>query len=233
MRTRLTRLAGEFSVIVVSVLVALAADGWWEEQGREERAQATADLLLVDLAADSAAFARLARFPLAHDSLRAIIWATPPEADLPSDSVVTLLRRLVIMAPYAPTRAAFESLVASDGVRFVGGDSLQVEIVQYYERFQADVTWWYGWFTEENRVLYDLLREVQVPAPSSVEEGMQPWTRVPQRLASSWPGVRGNEVLMSQLWYNQIYEQNLGDMVARAVEANASLVSALRRARAE
>ena len=54
----LRRIVGEFSIVFLGVLLALAADGFRESRAESAEARASLELLLSDLAADSADFSR-------------------------------------------------------------------------------------------------------------------------------------------------------------------------------
>jgi len=215
--------AGQFALIVVGVMVALAGDNWVQEREEADRAEAALALLADDLRADSERLARLAPFPLRHDSLRAIVWSTPPDAQISQDSVLVLFRRLILAQPYEPPRAAYESLLASDGLRYIPDEALRGEIVRYYEESQAQLVLWYDLWSQLNLDFFKLTRFVQTPAPTSIDEGLEGWLRVPKRLVREWPAIRRDDELMGQLWLVSIYSRLYGDQLDRVVEANQDL----------
>lgn len=219
---------GEFGMIVLGVMVALGADSYMDSRDEAERARASLSLLVEDLVSDSSRMQDIAYYPPAHDSVRAILWSTPSSAALPDDSVLVLLGRLFIMPDFAPSRTTYESLVASDGIRYLGDAAFRAQLVRYYQEHQVDVAQWYDWWSREYIVMADLLREVQTPGPADFDEAMRRWTRVPQRLTKSWREIRSDDILMSQLWQVDTYEQNLAARISDALESNAALVEQVR-----
>lgn len=225
---RIARLASEFVVIVVGVLVALAADSWIQSAEDRGRARAGLALLVEDLVMDSTRIEEIMPYPPRHDSIRAVLWSTPGDAAISEDSVLVLFSRILPMPDFLPSRSTYESLVATDGIRYLGDAQLRADLIRYYEERQADVLHWHGWYIQEWVAMTDMMRESQTPAPADFEEGMRPWDAVPQRLTTSWREIRQNDAFMSQLWNVAIVEQILRSNIEDGLNANRELLSRVR-----
>lgn len=128
------RLAADFVIIVVGVLVALGVDAAWE--AREERVRkaaylgqlradlsATADTLVEMIKVDSVARERADRALEALNSTR-----LPP-----SDSLATwILAATSSSASFYPTMGTVTALVESGELSLVGDESLRREILRYH-----------------------------------------------------------------------------------------------------
>ena len=225
---RVVRLLGEFFVIVIGVMVALAADSWMKSAEEAERVQAALTLLVEDLVTDSTRMEELVPYPPRHDSIRATLWSTPSDAAMAEDSVLVLFRRLLGGQDFQASRSTYESLVATDGIRFLDDAQLRADLMQYYEERQVDVVHWQGWYVQMWVALSEMIREYQTPAPADFEEGLRHWSQVPQRLTTSWREIRQDEVFMSQLWLAAIYEQALRQTVEAGLQANIELLAQVR-----
>ncbi len=214
---------GEFGIVVVGVLAALAADSWLAEQDEIERSRSAVALLVADLETDSMRMAQVARFALPHDSVSATIFATPREADLPSDSVARLLLRLMSGGAFVATNSTYEALIQTDGVRHIGGSDLQFAIVRYYREQQAEVTSWHNQWSVRYDRFQELVGRHISPAPNSFEEGMEPWNTIPLRVTTSWDELRSDSELMTQIWAVGAYEEVLGRVIRDAQAANTNL----------
>ena len=228
---KLLRALGEFSIIVVGVLVALAADSWLTDREDAERSRAAIALLIADLETDSIRMAQVAGGAPPHDTVSATMFSTAPEAALTADSVVLLFRRLSIGSDFVASRSAYESLSQTDGIRHIGSPELQSQIVHYYRELQADVANWYGmWGVRYDRYLQLMGRHL-APAVGSFEDGMVSWTAIPIEVTTSWAEIRGDSELMSQIWGMGAYEQNLNLMIRDAQVANQDLRRSLAEVR--
>ena len=126
------RLSAEGSVIVVSILLALGGQAWWE--GRQERRQE--DEYLVALRAEldqglamlPAAVAEVDDVLHAHESLIAQFGATNLA---PSDSLIYWLSQLSYPTGFTPPRAVLEDLVSSGGIRLITSDRLRLAVADY------------------------------------------------------------------------------------------------------
>jgi hypothetical protein len=218
------KLAGEFSVIVVGVLTALAADSWMEMRDEAARVRAAIPLLIRDLEADSVRMSATARFVLPHDTVFATLMMTPPEADLPVDSVAGLVQRLWQgSGDFSPSRSIYESLLQTDGVRHIGHLELQAALAGYYQEGQADVSLWSDHYIEQVTRLIDLSGRHVVMTPSTLEEGLRVQRAIPKTLGTSWSDVRKDDEFMWQIGVMNTFEEVLGSKIAAAQEVNAGL----------
>ena len=208
-------------------MVALAGDSWLESRNEGDRARSALALLERELVVDSAQLDRERRHA-GHDTVRATIWTTPADAEIPPDSASRLFVRLLLGSSYQPSRAAFESLVASDGIRYLGDAQFQSDLTAYYGERQPRLAQWFEWWGEHYMELLHKLRPHLSPAPTSIEEGMLSWAQIPLEVTTSWRQMRSDEELMSQIWNASIYQQNYQRFERRAREANAELLAQVR-----
>lgn len=87
---------------------------------------------------------------------------------------------------------------------------------------------WHGWYIQVWVAMSEVMQQYQTPAPADFEEGLRHWSRVPQRLTTSWREIRQDDVFMSQLWTVAIYEQGLRSVIKEGLEANIELLARVR-----
>ena len=149
------RLAAEFVVIVVGVLVALAADSWW--QSRQDRAAEDRALrsLLADFEAASAALERqVAAVDSAAVAAEALLGLVSPEADLgQADSLAQLLPRIIRRPTFHPPTGTLNELLGSGTLSLIQNDSLRAKLASFHSQLEGlTVTQEYG-----SRVVFDQL----------------------------------------------------------------------------
>ena len=134
--------SGEFAVIVVGLLVALAVDGWW--QGRDDRLRESAYLVAVvaELQSHVASLeSSLAGNDTAHVALeRARLIRRDGQ---PSDSARAFISGLVgalgfLVIPDVST-AVFDDLVSSGNIRLIRDDILRSKVVQTYSSIETNL----------------------------------------------------------------------------------------------
>lgn len=136
------RLLGEFLVIVVGVLVALAVDAWRGDQAEAQLARQHLQALLVDLTEDSMMLSRMDDGLVAKrealNSLRAVAWSDLPASP---DSVARLLSPSAMYGWKMPEAqsAAYEELKNTGGLRLINDADLRSAIVGYYESWQHQI----------------------------------------------------------------------------------------------
>ena len=199
-----------FGVIVVGVMTALAGDAWLEARGGRARAEALIPLLQEDLTADSASAARIVQTRSLHDSIYAAIWATPAEAILPQDSVISLLVGVLTTYPFGANRTAFDALTDTDGLRYLEAGKLAPPLLRYYQR-QESVVLWASRATQQYDVVMQLVGKYVTPRPANLEDGLAEWTGVPLGLTGTWTEIRQDEALMTALWYRAAMEGVFSD----------------------
>jgi len=182
--TALGRAVAEFTVVVLSILVAFGLDAWWD--GRREAAQE--QVLLAGLQGDFEA--NLQQLNAREETQELILRATdvlpagpvtPRGSDLPPDSVARLLGVIAFNPTFDPTDGTLGALWATGGLGVIRLDSLRVELARWpgqvanYKEAESDV----------DRLTHVVLREqlarlIAYPRGSS---GRAPF----QELESSWP----------------------------------------------
>lgn len=142
-RSRSIRLLSEALVIFAGVGLALVADDWRETRGDREEAARSLELIERDLVRDSAQIEE-ARTEVAAD-LVATGWLlghwTQPGAA--TDSILVHLGELRASARPAFSRAGFEGLRASNGLRLLRSGELRDSLLQYYEVTQPQFAEYY------------------------------------------------------------------------------------------
>lgn len=138
LRSRVIKMAAEFLVIVVGVLVALAVDEWSSSVQDEELEREYLEALAIDLGEDSVAYAA-ALAPNVEEALTALDAIVPVArgaAAVPSDTVAFL--RLMWESTFSVTqfeerRTTFEELLATGNLSLIRSAELRASIVSYYE----------------------------------------------------------------------------------------------------
>ena len=146
--SRWARLAAEALVIFAGVGLALLADDWRETRGEREEAARSLELIERDLARDSVQVARA--IELTEEDAGAAQWllARWSRRAVDSDSVLPKVLELRNGARPAFSRAGFEGLRASNGIRLLGSGELRDSLLHYYEvtqprfvEYYFDVVW--------------------------------------------------------------------------------------------
>ena len=219
-----SRLAAEFTVIVVGVLVALAADDW--RQGAEEResAEAATALLIEDLRRDSVELARVVGYrPGTRPHMGRLLMYTD-RSDFPRDSAEFAMRRLLLSTPYNPVRSTFDLLIDQDRLRHIGDLGIQSGIVRYYDEYQDRVVMWSALYRRAFGLYGDAYAQYMSPMAESVEQATTSWASIDARLTVSWDVLRQDNVFMNSVMglqaMGQFYEQFARD----ALEANSGLL---------
>ena len=125
------RVVGELSLIVAGVLIALAADSWWDDRGDRQRERAYLRQLLADigetekrlefsLAGDSLIMERAARFLSVVDTAT----VAPPD-----DSIYAWT--IVDYRSFQPLTGTYDALIQNGGPEMVRSDPLRLHISRY------------------------------------------------------------------------------------------------------
>ena len=127
--SQLPRIAGELAIIVAGILIALAADAWWDE--RVERQEEHAALLELraefrdnDEQLDSVL--RIHRDGL--ESSRVLISMARDEVELTPDSIGALVRVIDNAWTFNPKSGALDALIASGRLDIIENDALRVAL---------------------------------------------------------------------------------------------------------
>jgi hypothetical protein len=135
------RWGGEFIVIVISVLVALALDEWAAARADRITEREYLAALVADLEADADYLSELV-IPLvsmADSALREVGPVSRGVAEFPTDTIAFLRRvvssrRTVAQLPSSPT---FDELIATGALRLIGSAQLRSSLVLYYDHIRA------------------------------------------------------------------------------------------------
>lgn len=131
------RLLAEGVVIIISVLLALAADAWWDS--RQE--SATAQKHLVSLSRDFTQMRvrmdSVLQRNLANDSAGTLLVERLGAGDepLPADSLYLALIELVDYAVFSPSTGSYSSLVSTGGIELIDDDELKTAIADFFGYF--------------------------------------------------------------------------------------------------
>ena len=225
---RVARILGEFTIIVLGVLVALAAESWRQDREDARSARSAISLLVEDLRTDSTRLAGVLRPGPRRDTASARLLYNASNPTFSSDSAAFLLVDLLAGSDvYAPRRATFESLLQNDGVRHIGTPDLQARLVRYYQETQADVAAWLELWKQQYQAYTDQLAKHASPTPATMEEALGVWRRTTVTVETPWPELAADRELMSRIWLVRGYERNTHNRVRAALEANAALIGSL------
>lgn len=122
---------GELSLIVIGVLIALAADSWWDNRSAQQRERAYLQQLLSDvretekrleysISGDSTILDQVQRFLQVIDT--AVV--APPADSIAAWAVIDY-------RSFQPLTGTYDALVQSGGPQLVSSDSLRFHIMSY------------------------------------------------------------------------------------------------------
>ena len=212
-RTNLaTRWAGEFAVIVLGVLAALAVDSWREGQETELREQAYLTRLSEDLRADSAIFAERARgAQLQADELKALAEVVDqPSISASLEHVEKMTWILTIGRPDV-RRVTFDELVSAADLGLISGGDLRAALSDYYGRTERQMLQYDSW--EQQRL--DTERHLQAVLPPEMYDFLnRSWRRSPE-LAPTTGVAAPSEASVAATWDLLRRDRQLQNMVRR------------------
>ena len=137
-KTSVARVLGEGIVIVVSVLVALSADAWWDSRHDATRRDDYVRALVRDFDQMSQRMDQsLGVSGTAVESGSALLRYLdgPTSANLP-DSAVKLLRPLFWYEAFSPSIGGYEALVASGDLELLNAPELMQVLADFFGSFQ-------------------------------------------------------------------------------------------------
>ena len=141
-RRWLFRASGEFAVIVVGVLVALALEGWW--QAREDRLRESAYLESIVAELDSYV-EEMERSLLNHTSAHSRLEKARGllENGRHADNADEFIADLVAASTWFPvmgvSTAVFDDLVSTGNIRLIRNDALRTSIIEAYSTVQVNM----------------------------------------------------------------------------------------------
>jgi len=156
-------------VIVASILLALAADAWWDGvQDRRDQREAVS-LLRADLSSDSLQLTGLTRTIATRDSAAAWFLRNRTRPDPPPDSVRLMVARIYTLDRYPRPRAAYLTLRDSGRLDLIRDDEIRVALVQYFEQVQVQLVQQFSdWLAVREHVITQLNPHARPSAPSSL-----------------------------------------------------------------
>ena len=216
-----SRFIGEFFVIVLGVLAALAVDSWRDRQQEAALGQAYLGGLLRDLSADSALFAstgeNLRRKQASLDVLLEVSWGS---VDIGPDSAGLLLLPSAVLGwrMPGPQVAAYEELESTGAFRLISDPDLRSQIVLYYEDWERQLE-----RLDRHRSTYP--NAIYALAPPAVLKGGDPVGREAADLMSR---LR-TRAMRDQLNHEANYTWLLAERHAIAQERLATLLQRIRQ----
>ncbi len=139
--SRLSKALAEMGIIVISVLMALAANSWYDGRSADRERNRHLERLTQDLEADSATYSFvLSVLDLKDTSLQRIA-AVAILGQAPDSAFLSSLNTTVAMGFHTPgsQRATYDDLVATGNLRLIGDPALRAQLVRYY--LKADRQW--------------------------------------------------------------------------------------------
>lgn len=134
---RAGRLAGEFGVIVVGVLVALLAESWWDQRGERTREMEMLERIYDELPGDSAALAIwggwLEFVEPSVDVVRVVLAGGEP---VPASAALALSYGVATVVIRGRSAGTWDDLVASGGLADVTDADLRRALVGFYGEFE-------------------------------------------------------------------------------------------------
>lgn len=193
------RVIAEGLVIIVSILLALAADAWWDgvQQRRGESEALTA--LRADLSSDAVGLASVGRALAARDSAAAWFLRNRDAASPLRDSLQYEAGLLLTLGRYQRSQAAYLSLRDGGRLGLIRDDGLRNQVVAYFEQEQEA---WVQQLSDWLKVREDVIARLSlhgrplapadlartIPATSSGLPGFDPnW---------AWDEIRTDDNLM-------------------------------------
>lgn len=138
-RRRTSRLLGEFMLVVVGVLAALAVDEWRGSLADRERGRQYLSRLAGDLDRTYAAITTVdARYDDIVRNGRATLAVLRGEADFPHDTTSFVLSAYIPTRSFEPqvSRATYDDLVSTGNLDLIRPHALRDSIMGYYENVE-------------------------------------------------------------------------------------------------
>jgi hypothetical protein len=137
--SRFRRGAGEFTIIFVGVVLALAADDFRETRSEAEEAGESLALVYADLVADSLEFVDVGGSTRRHTEAAAWLVERWEDTETDPDSAVLALSAFQTGRNLQLNSSAYEGLLSSNRLRLIKSDSVRAAIVLYYQFRQVAI----------------------------------------------------------------------------------------------
>jgi len=217
-------------VIIVSILLALAADAWWggAQQRRDELEALTA--LRADLTSDSVELASVGRSQALRDSAAAWFLANRTAASVPPDSLRAKSLFIMNAGRYQRPRAAYLSLRDGGRLGLIEDDGLRNEIVRYFELGQeAWAQQFSDWVIVREYVIARLSLHGRPLAPPNLATTVR---TLPDGAPGydpnwDWQAIRADDELMMLLLRFGVLARALSENVATLIAMNSALSNSL------
>ena len=140
-KRRLSEVLGGFSVIVIGVFVALAADSWYQGWSESRGLEGYLDRLIVDLEADSSTFQFVLDVLDRKDQSLEDVAKVSLGLESPDSSFFEALSQTQSMGFQTPgtQRATYDDMIATGNLRLIQAAGLRAQLVAYYD--QTDAQW--------------------------------------------------------------------------------------------
>jgi hypothetical protein len=130
---------GEFTIIFVGVVLALAADDLRETRSEAEEAEESLALVYADLVADSVEFAVVGGSARRHMEAAAWLVERWEDPGTDPDSAEMALSAFQTGRALQLNSSAYEGLRSSNRLRLIRSDSVRAAILQYYQFRQVAI----------------------------------------------------------------------------------------------
>lgn len=136
----------ELVIVVVGVLIALAADGWVQDQADRDLELRYLDDLIVDLRADTAQLRTAIGLAAERAALgHAVLGALDRDTVLsPPDLVVALERQFYFAFP-AYSQTTMSDLLSTGNLRLIRDRGLRRQLAEYYQTIERLEQWAENW----------------------------------------------------------------------------------------
>jgi len=135
-RHTIGRVLGESLVIIMSVLLALSADAWWQTRQDDSRRRDYLEGLVIDFDLMSErADSSLAVAGRAYVAGQTLLERLAAGGAPPADSAVTWLAALAQYEVFSPSTGSYESMVASGDLELLGDTELSRQIASFFGSF--------------------------------------------------------------------------------------------------
>jgi hypothetical protein len=216
-------------VIIVSILLALAADAWWDgvQQRRDELEALTA--LRADLTNDSVELTGIGRSLALRDSAAAWFLANRTATSVPSDSLRGKGISIMGLPRYQRSRAAYLSLRDGGRLGLIEDDGLRNEIVRYFELDQeAWAQQFSDWVMVREYVIARLSLYGRPLAPPNLATTVRMTDGAPGYDPNwDWQAIRADDELMMLLLRFGVLARALSENVRNLIAVNTVLSTSL------
>ena len=226
---RIKRHLGELLIVFVGVLLAFAADDFREARSERAEARQSLQLLLVDLAADSAGFARASEWY--GDETTDIAWLVQNwhRDNVPIDSLEAGLYTFSNRWTLQLSASAYAGLESPNGLRLIPSSSLRQALLDFYRRRHPDIQRWDADTGGLHRTLVvDYLGTHVLNLPGAAPGSMWPPPEARVTLRTSWPELQSDAELHNVMVQLGRFIDTYASILAQGEEAATQLMVMIR-----